>query len=32
MAMHKNPVKRWTCGSCNYTEYVKETWRSTHHF
>ncbi|MBS7655672.1 30S ribosomal protein S27ae [Candidatus Bathyarchaeota archaeon] len=24
MALHKNPIKRWTCGSCNYTEYVKE--------
>ncbi len=23
MALHKNPVQRWTCGSCSYTDYVK---------
>jgi small subunit ribosomal protein S27Ae len=24
MAYHKNPVKRYTCGSCSYTDFVKE--------
>lgn len=23
MAYHANPVARWTCGTCAYTEYVK---------
>jgi len=23
MAYHKAPVKRHTCGSCNYTDYTK---------
>ncbi|MEM4245881.1 MAG: 30S ribosomal protein S27ae [Candidatus Bathyarchaeia archaeon] len=22
MARHQAPVSRWTCGSCNYTEFV----------
>jgi small subunit ribosomal protein S27Ae len=22
MAHHKNPVDRWTCGSCSFTDYV----------
>jgi len=22
MALHKQPVERWTCGACSYTEYV----------
>ncbi len=24
MGYHKNPVKRFTCGSCSYTDFVKE--------
>lgn len=24
MAHHESPVNRWTCGSCNYTEFVEE--------
>jgi small subunit ribosomal protein S27Ae len=24
MAYHKNPVQRYTCGSCSYTDYVKQ--------
>lgn len=24
MAYHKSPVKRYTCGSCSYTDYVKQ--------
>jgi small subunit ribosomal protein S27Ae len=24
MARHKNPVDRWTCGSCSYTDYVEK--------
>lgn len=24
MAYHKNPVKRYTCGSCSYTDYIKQ--------
>ena len=23
MAYHKNPVERWTCGSCSFTDFVK---------
>jgi len=23
MALHKNPVERWTCGSCSFTDFVK---------
>ncbi|MGQ9514042.1 MAG: 30S ribosomal protein S27ae [Thermoproteota archaeon] len=23
MAFHKEPKSRWTCGGCQYTEYVK---------
>jgi small subunit ribosomal protein S27Ae len=23
MAFHKNPVERWTCGSCSFTDFVK---------
>jgi small subunit ribosomal protein S27Ae len=23
MAFHKAPVKRYTCGSCSFTDYVK---------
>jgi small subunit ribosomal protein S27Ae len=23
MAYHKNPVERWTCGSCAFTDFVK---------
>jgi len=23
MAFHKNPVQRWTCGSCSFTDFVK---------
>jgi len=22
MAHHKEPIERWTCGSCSYTEYA----------
>jgi small subunit ribosomal protein S27Ae len=22
MAHHRNPVDRWTCGSCSFTDYV----------
>ena len=22
MAKHEAPVRRWTCGSCNYTEFI----------
>ena len=25
MAYHKNPVERWTCGSCSFTDFVKAT-------
>ena len=24
MAHHKAPIPRWTCGSCSYTDYMKE--------
>jgi small subunit ribosomal protein S27Ae len=24
MARHKNPVDRWTCGSCSFTDYVEK--------
>jgi small subunit ribosomal protein S27Ae len=24
MAHHKNPVDRWTCGSCTFTEYAEK--------
>ena len=24
MAHHKNPVDRWTCGSCSFTDYVEK--------
>jgi small subunit ribosomal protein S27Ae len=24
MALHKSPIQRWTCGSCSYTDYVKD--------
>lgn len=23
MAFHKNPVERWTCGSCSFTDFIK---------
>ena len=23
MAYHKNPLERWTCGSCSFTDFVK---------
>lgn len=23
MAHHKQPVERWACGKCNYTEYIQ---------
>ena len=23
MAFHMNPVERWTCGSCAFTDFVK---------
>ena len=23
MAFHKNPVERWACGSCSFTDFVK---------
>jgi small subunit ribosomal protein S27Ae len=25
MARHKNPVDRWTCGSCSFTDYVEKS-------
>jgi len=24
MAHHMNPVERWTCGSCSFTDYVEK--------
>ena len=24
MAHHRNPVDRWTCGSCTFTEYAEK--------
>lgn len=24
MAFHKVPVERWTCGSCGFTDFIKE--------
>lgn len=24
MASHSNPVKRWTCGGCSYTEFIEQ--------
>lgn len=24
MAHHRNPVDRWTCGSCTFTEYTEK--------
>jgi small subunit ribosomal protein S27Ae len=24
MAHHKNPMDRWTCGSCSFTDYVEK--------
>jgi len=24
MAHHENPVERWTCGSCSFTDYVEK--------
>ena len=24
MASHKSPVERWTCGSCSFTDYIKQ--------
>jgi small subunit ribosomal protein S27Ae len=24
MAHHRNPVDRWTCGSCSFTDYVEK--------
>jgi small subunit ribosomal protein S27Ae len=24
MAHHQNPVERWTCGSCSFTDYVEK--------
>lgn len=24
MAHHKNPVDRWTCGSCSFTDYAEK--------
>ncbi|MEM3072260.1 MAG: 30S ribosomal protein S27ae [Candidatus Bathyarchaeia archaeon] len=24
MASHLNPVKRWTCGGCSYTEFIEQ--------
>jgi len=27
MALHKQPVERWTCGACSYTEYIQAETR-----